>query len=108
MRKDESAPAAWAIRKVMALCGIPEDGAGAPDAAITAFARYVEANEPPPPDPLLNEAREVIAQVYESIEMPFAAQAARLGKSDRPLTMRITLQALRRGIALAGTPGDER
>lgn len=64
MPKDPSAPAAWAIRKALALCGITATVETPSDAAVTAFARYVEANEAPPPDPLLHEAREVIAQCY--------------------------------------------
>ena len=51
MPKDPSAPAAWAIRKALALCGITATVETPSDAAVTAFARYVEANEAPPPDP---------------------------------------------------------
>lgn len=104
MAKAQS-PAFWAIKRVLDLCGLNPQERHAREAAndspiIKAFARYIEDHEAPPPDPLLDEAREVIARCQEAMGMTNAAKAARLGKCDTQMSMRITLAALRRGIEL--------
>ena len=98
-------PALWAIKRALEMCGLSHQERRAQEAAggssiINAFARYIEEHEPPPPDPLLDEAREVIARCQEAMGMANAAKAARLGKCDTQMSMRITLAALRRGIEL--------
>lgn len=98
-------PALWAIKRALEMCGLSHQERRAQEAAggssiINAFARYIEEHEPPPPDPLLDEAREVIARCQEAMGMANAAKAARMGKCDSQMSMRMTLAALRRGIEL--------
>lgn len=66
-----------------------------------AFARYIAEHEQPPADPLLIEAREILAREYEECGMPEAAQHTREGVWNVVGRVEDILAGLRRGIELA-------
>ena len=65
-----------------------------------AFARYIAQHEEPPVDPLLIEAREIVAKFYEGNGGPISSENFRAGKLDTTPLARVTLEGLRRGIEL--------
>lgn len=67
---------------------------------ITAFARYIAEHEQPPVDPLLVEARKIIAKHFERDGLSSAARDARAGKSDHVAAVKAAYEALRRGIEI--------
>jgi hypothetical protein len=103
---NSNSPALWAVKRALEICCDPsqqehparEAASGSP--VIRAFAHYIETHEAPPPDPLLDEARDVIARCQETVGMAGAAKATRQGKCDNQMSMRFTLEAIRRGIEL--------
>lgn len=68
------------------------------------FARYIEKNEEAPVDPLLVEARELIAKELD-VSNPGGAQEFREGQRDHTAALRATLAALHRGIEIGRTQG---
>jgi hypothetical protein len=72
-----------------------------------AFARYISEHEEPPVDPLLIEAREIVAKSDHDPWVPDSPwhdnQAAliRAGKNDKTLVVRAAYNGLKRGIELA-------
>ena len=60
--------------------------------------------EPEPVDPLLDEAREIVAKLNEDDDIPIFANEVRAGKRDDDLEVRIALTALRRNLELAERP----
>lgn len=66
----------------------------------TALARYIAQHEEPPVDPLLIEAREIVAKFYEGNGGPISSENFRAGKLDTTPLARVTLEGLRRGIEL--------
>ena len=66
--------------------------------------RGLIAPEPEPVDPLLDEAREIVAKLSEDDGNPAFACAVRSCKRDDDLEVRIALTALRRGMELAERP----
>ena len=102
-------PPDWAIERALSLA---PTGAELEDVkrhwpghtAHIAFARYIAVHEQPPIDPLLIEAREIVARGYEPYLMP-CAESARAGSQDDQLPVKCALVALRRGIELAKEQG---
>lgn len=70
-------------------------------ASMGAFARYIAEHEQPPVDPLLVEAREIVAKYYDDEGQPNHAQAIRAGNWNETGLVKSALAALRRGIELA-------
>lgn len=67
-------------------------------------ARYIMAHEEPPTDPLLLEAREIIAKWYEcdsGLGAPIYCAAWRGGQLDGLTAMKWVMAALRRGMEMA-------
>lgn len=68
---------------------------------LQAFAAYIAAHEDPPVDPLLIEARRIIAADYSQREYEGPSERCLDGSCDESFVMRTTLAALRRGMALS-------
>ena len=66
--------------------------------------RGMIAPEPEPVDPLMDEAREIVAKLNEDDDIPIFASEVRAGKRDDDLEVRIALAALRRNLELAERP----
>ena len=69
------------------------------------FAAYIAEKEEPPVDPLLEEAREICARLYERESSKTLAKGYREGKYDHELesaasALCIALAALKRGIEI--------
>ena len=69
------------------------------------LAAYIEANEQPPFDPLVLEAQELLAQLYDALASTVTAAEIRSGDwdknaSDLSYEMGLVMAALRRGIEL--------
>lgn len=65
-----------------------------------AFARYIAQHEEPPVDPLLIEAREIVARHEDSLGFDEDAKSTRAGDVDSCESVQFTLTGLRRGIEL--------
>lgn len=76
------------------------------DCILLAFARYIAAHEEPPVDPLLNEARKLIAEsnVFRTNNQMQAILDGHAGT----LQVSIALAALRRGIELCSKGDTDR
>lgn len=108
----ESLPPDWAFDRVKQILD-SEYGAGwymraMPSGGAKAFARYIAEHEEAPVDPLLIEAREIVASWYEAhpdkVYNSNTPEKIRSGEyDDRPETEQ-ALAALRRGIELARQP----
>ncbi|MEW4469041.1 hypothetical protein AB1K62_14535 [Parasphingorhabdus sp. JC815] len=61
----------------------------------TAFAKYIEQQEEKPVDPLLIEAREIVAVEYEKAGHPMAAAAYRSGVYDNDMDLKTAYAALK-------------
>lgn len=69
------------------------------------FARYIAAHEEPPVDPLLIEAREIVARFYDTKEgLRHRAKLFRDGDYDNKPECVQALMALRRGMELSKEP----
>jgi hypothetical protein len=68
--------------------------------SLAAFARYIAEKEQPPVDPLLLEAREILAQYYDRQKMLGVAQGYREGLNDKGLVDSHCYRALKRGIEI--------
>lgn len=66
----------------------------------TALARYIAQHEEPPVDPLLIEAREIVARHEDSLGFDEDAKSTRAGDVDSCESVQFTLTGLRRGIEL--------
>lgn len=106
---DDTRPPQWAIDKADRLLGETDprafgDGYRHPLAAwvATTFARYIAEHEQPPVDPLLVEAREIVASDAERRGYSaMSAKAIREGTyCEDEVSMALT--GLRRGIEIAG------
>lgn len=64
------------------------------------FARYIAQHEEPPVDPLLIEAREIVARHEDSLGFDEDAKSTRAGDIDSLESVQFTLTGLRRGIEL--------
>lgn len=67
------------------------------------LARFVAAHEDPPVDPLLIEAREVVARHWETSGSPIEARLTRKGERDRTGMMGRVVEGVRRGMEIAKT-----
>lgn len=63
-------------------------------------AGLIAQHEQPPVDPLLIEAREIVAKFYEGNGGSIFSENFRAGKLDTTPLARVTLEGLRRGIEL--------
>lgn len=81
----------WTVREVLNGLDYPHRYP-----AITAFARYIAANEEAPVDPLLIEARKIVRAYYPE-----------MGDDYRGRRMNIASAALRRGIELGQAHGHD-
>lgn len=63
-------------------------------------ASLIAQHEEPPVDPLLIEAREIVAKFYEGNGGSIFSENFRAGKLDTTPPARVTLEGLRRGIEL--------
>lgn len=82
----------WALDRVYELTGF--------GSSWKAFARYIAQHEQPPVDPLLLEAREIAAEVYERQSLPEFAGRLRDGFNDDDEATLSALAGLRRGIEI--------
>lgn len=64
------------------------------------FASYIAQHEEPPVDPLLIEAREIVARHEDSLGFDEDAKSTRAGDVDSCESVQFTLTGLRRGIEL--------
>jgi len=64
------------------------------------FARYIAQHEELPVDPLLSEAREIVARHADSLGFDEDAKSTRAGDIDSLESVQFTLTGLRRGIEL--------
>lgn len=75
-----------------------------------AFARYIASHEEPPVDPLLIEAREIVAQAqHDWPDNPWHLNEAaelRAGNRDYTLVLKGTLAGLRRGVEIGREEGQ--
>jgi hypothetical protein len=101
----------WALQRAAELANREGGEVGAARGAYTpdelaytyigrTFARYIAQHEEPPVDPLLIEAREIAAKFFEENGTPIASGNCRAGKMDSMPLVRLTAEALRRGIEL--------
>lgn len=67
------------------------------------FAQYIERHEDVPVDPMVIEAREIVAKAVEP-DSGSAASEFRAGRRDHTPAFNATLTALRRGIEIGRTP----
>ncbi len=96
----------WAIERAKAL---RDEGFSRGDKNITlTFASYIAENERPPLDPLLIEARVVVAEHYQSQDCPAYARDCLNGTTDNGDLVPIALAALRRGIELSSKGDTDR
>lgn len=67
-------------------------------ASMIAFARYIAQHEQPPVDPLLIEAREIVAEAWRRSPFNGPANAARAlsGEADDTVPVKAVLAALRK------------
>lgn len=68
--------------------------------AVNAFASYIAQHEEPPVDPLLIEAREIVAKYFDERGNSRVAKTCRSGDCDTTGTLQMTIEGLRRGIEL--------
>ena len=97
----------WALERAKEL---HRAAGGATTPMAHAFARYIAAHEEAPVDPLLIEAREIVAVWLENnpnkaFRDKWTPENTRKGKLDDDATVAQALAALKRGIELAKTGG---
>lgn len=71
--------------------------------ALYALALHVMKHEEPPVDPLLLEARKIVADSYEGLGCDETVDNVRNGAHDNGWSVTEVLKALKRGIELAKT-----
>lgn len=99
----------WAFERAFVLAnadGVPATDLSTWTAAINAFAAYIAAHEEPPVDPLLIEARKLVADRF-SPHANGCRSAILAGDEDSGQAVQNALTALKRGIELAKTGGDQ-
>lgn len=69
--------------------------------ALYALALHVMKHEEPPVDPLLLEARKIVADIYEGLGCDETVDNVRNGAHDNGWSVTVVLKALKRGIELA-------
>ena len=89
----DSAPPQWAIDRALSY------GPGWK----TAFARYIAEHEQPPVDPLLVEARRIVAETWRRVGSKSYADRVEEGLCDDGIYVPIALTAIRRGIEIGAT-----
>lgn len=94
----------WAIEKATKL---RDDGYDREETSLATFARYITAHEEPPVDPLVLEAREIVAGTWEKRGSSIAAGQYRSGMYDAcgGPSMQIAMACLKRGMELAREGG---
>lgn len=96
----------WALERAAELANKEAGVAGFTAAYMTeadlgrAFASYIAQHEEPPVDPLLIEAREIVARHEDSLGFDEDAKSTRAGDVDSCESVQFTLTGLRRGIEL--------
>lgn len=100
--KTENVPE-WAMKRVQELTGEYWQPPIARQHPVSvAFARYIAAHEEAPVDPLLIEAREIVASWHERFpNLGYKPSSYRDGRRDDSPEITQALAALRRGIELA-------
>ena len=73
--------------------------------AIVELARMIEKYEKEPVAPLRQEAREIVAKIYDDHESPAMARYVRAGDFDNDLLVQSAYNGLRRGMELAAAKG---
>lgn len=102
-------PADWALRVAAVEVGFKFPEAVIPSvkatpssyATLIALARRIEKTDQPPIEPLLLEAREIVAKYYEDANGPYNVARIRSGEWDSTNLNQIALAALKRGMELA-------
>jgi len=96
----------WALDEALRRCGVAPDQKPLSDwrdatyaTAVRLFALHIAAHEEPPVDPLLVEAREIVAD-WNRPSAPGFADETLAGEHDKAGTVVCALAALKRGIEL--------
>lgn len=105
---EDKMPAKWAVERALEQIGptnITYDEVMADPTfyvSIIAFADYIEYHEEEPADPLIEEARQITASIYDEMHRPLTAAGVR--DSTNPIedfiACRVALAALKRGIEI--------
>lgn len=90
--KTTEAPPVWAYTRAYGLARCVS--------AYEAFARYIAEHETAPVDPLLIEAREIVAKWCVSAGIPHNALAVRAGDDGFCCEVQAALAALERGVEI--------
>lgn len=95
MGEERTVPPVWAVERAKAL---RDGGYARGDRTLTiTFARYIAEHEQPPADPLLVEARKLVADSSAIVDRASVLN----GRADDSVGVRMALSALRRGIEIA-------